>query len=151
MANVAMPAGTPATSTDDAFAALYSDYRTRVEAYIVTRLPRPDRQLAEDLATETFLSLWKHLQAGQVIERPFGLLATMAARRVYDHYRKASNVRETAMDTTHWSFANRNLAPAASGAYEPIRNGHAGDSDPNMDEALRRARESKPRAMAGAA
>jgi DNA-directed RNA polymerase specialized sigma24 family protein len=118
-----MTTSTPSTETS--FETLYATYRPRVEGYIATRLPHRDSQLAEDLASEVFLSLWRsYTTAGRpIVGNPFGLLVTIAARRVADHYRLARSTREAPVDTGHWSFANSNLTPAASGAYEPIRSG----------------------------
>jgi DNA-directed RNA polymerase specialized sigma24 family protein len=117
----AMPTSTP----EAVFTALHQTYRARVENYIVTRLPRPDRQLAEDLATECFLSLWRtYLEPGRTInDRPFGLLATIAARRVYDHYRLARNTREVAADTGDWEFSNREMTTGPAGTYTAAPSG----------------------------
>jgi DNA-directed RNA polymerase specialized sigma24 family protein len=116
----------PGVITPDVqFSELYAAYRPRIEGWIANRLPRPDSQLAEDLAAETFISVWRsYTTAGRTIgDKPFGLLAAIASRRISDHYRLCRNQRETAVDTGHWSFANSNLTPAASGAYEPVRTG----------------------------
>lgn len=123
-----MSAASPAITPDVQFSELYATYRPRIEGYIAARLPRRDCQLAEDLAAEVFLSLWRsHYAPGRDadVQHPWGLLATIAARRTADHFRLARNVRETSVDTGDWSFANSNLTPAASGAYEPVRTGFA--------------------------
>src|ERR1041385_3995204 len=123
-----MPAAPSALTPDVQFSELYATYRPRIEGYIAARLPRRDSQLAEDLASEVFLSLWRsHYAPGRAldVQHPWGLPATIAARRTADHSRLCRNPRETAVDTGHWSFANSNLPPAASGAYEPIRTGFA--------------------------
>lgn len=107
----------------ETFTTLYATYRPRVEAYITNRLPWSDRQLAEDIASEVFLSVWRtHFTAGRAVERPMGLLATVARRRICDHYRLARSTRETAADTGAWQFANRHLAPSR-GAYAAVSTG----------------------------
>jgi DNA-directed RNA polymerase specialized sigma24 family protein len=115
---------TPTTSAETQFAELYATFLPRVEGYIAKRLPRRDSQLAQDLAAEVFTSLWRgHYTQGRPIgEAPWGLLATVAQRRVADHFRLARNQREFAADMSA-TFANRNLTPAASGACEVVNTG----------------------------
>lgn len=115
----------PSAVDTDGFTELYAAYRPRVEGYIATRLPRRDSQLAEDLAAEVFTSLWRtHYAQGRTIEgRPWGLLATVAARRIADHFRLARNVREAAVDTADWQFANRPMERTTAGAYQPAATG----------------------------
>jgi DNA-directed RNA polymerase specialized sigma24 family protein len=116
----------PAAVDADGFTQLYATFRPRVEGYIAARLPRRDSQLAEDLAAEVFTSLWRtHFAPGRDVgvTHPWGLLATIARRRMADHFRLARNVRETATDTADWTFANRALAPATGGALTPVSNG----------------------------
>lgn len=115
----------PAVDTDG-FTQLYATYRPRVEGYIATRLPRRDSQLAEDLAAEVFLSLWRsHYAPGRDAEvrHPWALLATVASRRIADHFRLARNYRETAADMTTWQYANRSLTSGDSGAMSPVNSG----------------------------
>lgn len=114
----------PAVDTDG-FTQLYAGYRPKVEGYIANRLPRRDSQLAEDLAAEVFTSLWRtHYTQGRSIEgRPWGLLATVAARRIADHFRLARNVREAAADTGDWQFANRTMERTTAGAYQLAADG----------------------------
>ncbi|MEW2421256.1 sigma-70 family RNA polymerase sigma factor [Streptomyces nigra] len=109
----------------DGFDALYAAYRPRVEGYIASRLPRRDSQLAEDLAAEVFASLWRSRYAqGRPVEgAPWSLLATIAQRRITDHYRVMRNYRETAADMTSWQYANRVLASDDSGAMSPVSSG----------------------------
>jgi DNA-directed RNA polymerase specialized sigma24 family protein len=147
-----MPADPSAITVEARFADIYTAYRARVAAYIAPQTRGNDRHLVEDLTSETFIRAWRALPQLQADDdtKLFAWLATIARHAVADYYRVARNVREIPADTGDWRYANRNLAPAASGAYEPVRNGHAGDSDPDPDEALRRVRESKPRALAGA-
>jgi RNA polymerase sigma factor (sigma-70 family) len=125
MAEFAMPAGTPAITPEDRFSALYATYLPRVAAFIAPQTRGNDPHLVEDLTSETFIRAWRALPQLQQDDdsRLFSWLATIARRAVTDHYRVARNQRETAVDTGHWSFANSNLTPAASGAYEPVRSG----------------------------
>ena len=112
----------PAVVDADGFTTLYATYRPRVEGYIAARLPRRDSQLAEDLAAEVFLSLWRTRYApGRDVDvrHPWALLATVASRRIADHFRLARNYRETAADMTTWQYANRPLSTGDSGAWSP--------------------------------
>ncbi|MFD6822475.1 RNA polymerase sigma factor [Streptomyces sp. NPDC060085] len=115
----------PLAVDPDGFTQLYATYRPKVENYIAARLPRRDSQLAEDLAAEVFLSLWRsRYAAGRPVEgSPWGLLATIAGRRIADHFRLARNVRETATDTGEWQFANRSMEPSTAGTYQPSATG----------------------------
>jgi DNA-directed RNA polymerase specialized sigma24 family protein len=112
----------PAVDTDG-FTTLYATFRPRVEGYIAARLPRRDSQLAEDLAAEVFLSLWRsHYAPGRDVDvrHPWGLLATVASRRIADHFRLCRNYRETTSDMTSWQYANRPLATSDTGAWSPV-------------------------------
>ncbi|MGA5487260.1 RNA polymerase sigma factor [Streptomyces pseudogriseolus] len=115
----------PAVDTDG-FTELYATYRPRVEGYIAARLPRRDSQLAEDLAAEVFTSLWRTQYApGRpvTIEHPWGLLATVARRRIADHFRVARNTREMTSDMTSWQHANRAMSSTDTGAWLPVNTG----------------------------
>ncbi|MFH8530540.1 sigma factor [Streptomyces tendae] len=115
----------PAVDTDG-FTQLYATYRPRVEGYIAARLPRRDSQLAEDLAAEVFTSLWRtHFAPGRTVtvDHPWGLLATIARRRMADHFRLARNTREMTSDMTSWQHANRAMASSDTGAWSPVNTG----------------------------
>jgi DNA-directed RNA polymerase specialized sigma24 family protein len=80
-------------------AELYANQHRRVLG-IVTRTLRVEDQAAyaEDLAQDVWLMVWQYLLRGNEIERPAGLLAVFAKRRVYAHYRSARVRREAATD-----------------------------------------------------
>ncbi|MDX2515476.1 sigma factor [Streptomyces stelliscabiei] len=116
----------PPAVDSDGFTTLYATFRPKVEGYIAARLPRRDSQLAEDLAAEVFLSLWRsHFAPGRDVEvrHPWGLLATVASRRIADHFRLHRNYRETTSDMTSWQYANRDLTSGNSGAWSPLSSG----------------------------
>ncbi|MFF7842831.1 RNA polymerase sigma factor [Streptomyces ossamyceticus] len=115
----------PPSVDGDGFTQLYATFLPRVEGYIAARLPRRDSQLAEDLAAEVFTSLWRSRYAkGRPVEgAPWGLLATIAQRRMADHFRLCRNYRETAADMTSWQYANRDLTSGNSGAWSPLSSG----------------------------
>ena len=116
----------PVAVDSDGFTQLYATYRPRIEGYIAARLPRLDSQLAEDLAAEVFTSLWRsHFAPGrdQDVRHPWALLATIARRRIADHFRLCRNYRETSADMTTWQYANRSLTSGDSGAWSPVGSG----------------------------
>jgi DNA-directed RNA polymerase specialized sigma24 family protein len=113
---------TPNSAADAQFTALYREYRPRVQGYIRGRLKIYDPQLAEDLTADVFTSLWRsHYKPGRPVEeRVWGLLSTIAARRIVDHYRPKRNTMERPFDTGHWTFASRELVPAGAGTLKPL-------------------------------
>lgn len=137
----------PATP-DELFTATYREYAPLVRRIVLANLNDSDRHLADDLMQETFLRIYRqHVQLDQ-IRHMAGFLGLASRRTVLDHYKVKRNKLEQPVDTGHWTFANRAMAPAAAGTLAPVRAGHQGDSDPDMDEALRRVRQG--RQMAGA-
>ncbi len=124
MTDLAMPAAMPATTPDTEFAELFTAYRTRVQALIAQRLHPDDKHLAEDLTAETFTSVWiTRRNGGRAIEQPFALLATVAKRRICDHYRKAERrISTTPVDAGEWQITNRAYDPAG-GYYTPAATG----------------------------
>lgn len=74
---------------------LYRQHAARVLQIVAASLRQEDRHTAEDIAQDVWVMYWQTLLRGTVITSPAGLLATMARRRVYDHYRSAKIRRET--------------------------------------------------------
>lgn len=101
--------GTP----EQILADVMATYRTRVEAFIASRMYRLDWQLAEDLAQDTFVHLWRwHLTRGTVLdERVFGLLAQIARQMLCQHLRLMSS-HESAVDLTDPANAATRAATA---------------------------------------
>lgn len=85
------------TATDQQFEDIYRAYARQVTLHVARRLYRADPQLAEDLTADTFLALWRKLDAGVHIEHPRALLMLIAERAIAGHFRRASS-RETATD-----------------------------------------------------
>ncbi|MFJ1581761.1 RNA polymerase sigma factor [Streptomyces sp. NPDC088197] len=174
MANSAMPTRSPAQQLNDRFTTIYAKHSERITALVRREVRVADRDIAEDLAADAFFRAWLDLHKCNATTdaQMFAWLAVVARRTVGQHYRIKKNTMERPVDTGHWSFANRDLAPAG-GCYTPSRNGfrtatgddgpaipklpipgprgpvdHDGDSDPDVDELLRRVREH--RALVGA-
>jgi DNA-directed RNA polymerase specialized sigma24 family protein len=124
--DLSMPAGTPATcptTTDDLFTAAYTQYRPMVRRVILGKLGRRDHDLADDLTQNVFLELFRIRNRTDMARDLGGLLHVMARQSVGHWYRVMRNTREVPADTGHWSFANRNLTPAASGTYDVVNTG----------------------------
>lgn len=59
-----------------------------------------DADWADDIAQDVWLAYWRRLLSGRPIDRPAGLLVTLARRRTVDHYRSAATRRERPTDPT---------------------------------------------------
>jgi hypothetical protein len=55
-----------------------------------------------------------------VERRVWGLLSTVADRRIVDYYRPMRNRLERPTDTDHWSLSDRELVPAGGGILKPL-------------------------------
>ena len=152
MADLAMPAarrGTPVQQLDELFTATYTRYLPMVRATIARRLDASQKHLVDDLAQNTFLAFYRYL--GRLDDgRDFGgLLRVMARQSISHHFGVMRNTREKPADLGHWTFANREMGTTGAGYYTPAPTGfrtatlapRPGDSDPDMDEALRRVRQ----------
>ena len=106
------------TGESDVLSEVFAQYSDRVTRFIYTRLNRPDWHLAEDLAQETFLELFRSytLRGREIDDRVWGLLATIARRAISHHFRKFSST-ETTVDTTDWWEARRLPVDYSAEAY----------------------------------
>lgn len=94
-------ASAPAVDRDAAaqyFTELFQQYMPRVRKFIWSRLDVREECLADDLTQETFAELWaKVVLAGKPINKPFGLLCTIARGQLWDHFDRMSS-HERALD-----------------------------------------------------
>lgn len=88
------------TDMSAAFTTIFVQQQARVRYLAAKRVLAGDVALAEDIAQEAFLRLWKYLDAGHTVGNPEALLATLTRRAACDHYRRMSNTREHAADFT---------------------------------------------------
>ena len=143
MANSAMPAAssaiTPAQQLNERFTATYTRYLPMVHATISSRLNSSDKHLVDDLTQNTFLAFYRCLDRIDDGRDFGGLLRVMARQSISHHFRAMRNTRERPTDMGHWTFANRETA--ATGFRTASIASRPGDSDPDMDEALRRVRQ----------
>lgn len=86
-------------AAEQIFTELYREYWDRLRRFIWWRLDIEQGQLAEDLAQETFMELWRlHLLKGKESEgHIYGLLCTMARSQIGKHFRKVCS-KEKALD-----------------------------------------------------
>ncbi|MFE0142201.1 RNA polymerase sigma factor [[Kitasatospora] papulosa] len=154
MAEFAMPAANPATppaqQLNERFATIYAAYLPRITALVGSRIfNAEDKHLTDDLTAEAFTQVWLHLHKCEATTdaKTFSWVATIARRTVAHHFRTKKNLMERPTDLGDWQYANRPLDQAAgyytpaAGGFRTAALGNSGDSDPDMDEALRRARQ----------
>ncbi|MDT0568887.1 sigma factor [Streptomyces sp. DSM 3412] len=152
MADLAMPAarrGTPAEQLSERFTAAYSQYLPMVRATIRGRLTASDAHLVDDLAQNTFLAFYSYLSRLDATRDFGGLLRVMARQSISHHFRVMRHTHERPVDVGSWQYADREMGGTGAGYYIPASTGfrtaaitpRPGDSDPDMDEALRRARQ----------
>ena len=70
----------------DAFGKVYDEYISRIYRFIYFKVSREEE--AQDLASETFLKAWQHIQEGKSVKRISSFLYSIARNLVIDHYRK---------------------------------------------------------------
>ncbi|MER6435450.1 sigma factor [Streptomyces sp. NPDC001185] len=153
MANSAMPAApsaiTPAQQLNERFTRIYAQFQPRITHLVQREVRGGNQHLAEDLTADAFYRAWLDLHkcTATTDGQMYNWLATLARRTVAQHYRWKKNTAETPADLGHWQFSNRAM-DADGGYYTPAPTGfrtatlatRPGDSDPDMDEALRRVR-----------
>ncbi|MER5356097.1 sigma-70 family RNA polymerase sigma factor [Kitasatospora sp. NPDC002551] len=113
MSNAPTLSAAPTPAPRQQFEAIYRTHSQQITTYIARRLFRTDHALAEDLASETFLSLWRGLQSGLQVKYPRALLQTIAQRAISAHFERRS-AWESATD-----FAESTVNIAAGPAFTP--------------------------------
>ncbi|MEU1772632.1 sigma factor [Streptomyces sp. NPDC019922] len=142
---------TPSATLNERFATIYAAYLPRITALVGSRIfNAEDKHLTDDLTAEAFTQVWLHLHKCEATTdaKTFSWVATIARRTVAHHFRTKKNLMERPTDLGDWQYANRPLDQAAgyytpaAGGFRTAALGNSGGSDPDMDEALRRARQS---------
>ncbi|MGW2539448.1 RNA polymerase sigma factor [Kitasatospora sp. NPDC001574] len=110
MSNAPTLSAAPTLTPRQQFEAIYRAHSRQITTYIAANLYRTDRHLAEDLAAETFLRLWRAITDGLQVERPRGILNTIASRVIADHFRRLCS-RETPAD---FAASNHTHIPGAA-------------------------------------
>lgn len=78
------------------FEVLYRDYSVMVRGWLYVQTSY--KELAEDLASETWLKAWKAIQRGVEPEIPGAWLITIAKRLLIDHTRKLEYGRAVSLE-----------------------------------------------------
>ncbi|MFB7474002.1 RNA polymerase sigma factor [Kitasatospora sp. NPDC056184] len=91
MINAPTLSAEPPPAPRQQFEDFYRAHSRQITSHIAAHLYRTDRHLAEDLTSETFLSLWRKMTAGLAVENPRALLQLLADRAIIDHFRRASS------------------------------------------------------------
>lgn len=87
-------------AADQQMTEIHRLYWQRLRTFIWTRIDISQEHLAEDLASETFMELWRrYFLAGRTVEKPYGLLCTIARSQIGEHFRHKGNT-ERALDFT---------------------------------------------------
>jgi DNA-directed RNA polymerase specialized sigma24 family protein len=145
----ATPAMTPAQQLNAQFTTLYAQHRQRLTALVRREVRLGDIDIADDLTADAFYRAWLDLHKCEATtdSEQFAWLATIARRIVGHHYRAKKNTAEIPADIGHWTYSNRAMDHGPGGTYTPAATGfrtariaNSGDSDPDMNEALRRVR-----------
>lgn len=109
-------------TADDLFTAAYREYAPLVRRIVLANLNDGHQHLADDLMQETFLRIYRQRVQLDQIRSMRAFLQLASRRTVLDHYKVKRNKAETATDTGHWSFANREMDPVG-GCYTPAATG----------------------------
>ncbi|MGY3341216.1 hypothetical protein ACVW0K_007409 [Streptomyces filamentosus] len=94
---------TPAADVDLGAAAqqmteVYQQHWERLCVFIWKRLDLWQRDVAQDLASESFAELWaRYFLTGRTVDRPYGLLCTIARSQIGQHFLRKCN-QERALD-----------------------------------------------------
>lgn len=140
---------TPAQQLNERFTTIYTQFQPAITRLVQREVRGGNQHLAEDLTADAFYRAWLDLHKcrAETDGQMYNWLASLARRTVGQYYRVKRNTAETPVDTGTWQYADREMN-AASGYYTPAATGfrtaaitpRPGDSDPDMDEALRRVR-----------
>lgn len=87
-------------AADALFTEIYQQYADRVRVYIWMNLDVWQKQLAEDLTSETFIEVWRlHILTGRWsnVEKPYGFLRLLARSKIGQHFSKKMH-QERALD-----------------------------------------------------
>ncbi|MEV5787581.1 sigma-70 family RNA polymerase sigma factor [Streptomyces sp. NPDC052287] len=106
------------SESSEAFARIFAEHSDSITRYIAGRLNVRDWHLAEDLAQDTFLELFRSytLRDREIDGRVWGLL-TLIARRAISHHFRAYSASERPVDTTDWFEARRLPVDHSAEAY----------------------------------
>lgn len=116
---------TPTQQLNARFTSIYAIHQRRIAALVLHEVRGNDHHLAEDLTSVTFFRAWLDLHKCRATTDTgvYAWLAQIARRTVGQHYRLARNTRETAVDLTHYAYADREFTAGAAGTLQAVRTG----------------------------
>lgn len=80
----------------DAFGRLYDSYIKDIYRFIYFKVG--SKETAQDLSSEAFLRLWKHVSSDKSVNNPRGYLFQIARHLIADHYRHEEGRRPESID-----------------------------------------------------
>lgn len=98
-------------ATETAFLELHDRFADSLFRHAYFRVS--DREIARDIAQESFLRMWEYLVAGNQVDNPKAFLFRVAGNLVIDHYRKKKSGSLEALQ-------EEGFDPAGEGADEII-------------------------------
>ena len=78
-----------ATGDEPAFAELFKRYDRRIYPFVLKMIKNP--VMAEEIAQEIFIKIWRHRESLSVVENPESYILTIAARHTLDQLKKRLN------------------------------------------------------------
>jgi RNA polymerase sigma-70 factor (ECF subfamily) len=103
----------------DAFARIYDAYSVVIYRFIAYKVS--SKEIAEDLASETFLKTWQYLTEGKRVESVRALLYMVARNVVIDHYRAKSRIPgEVSLDESFLIDDEHDTLPAGGVVQDDI-------------------------------
>lgn len=99
-----------AKTDDSAFSVLYNHYFSRIYGYVFKRVG--NRQVAEDIVSETFLKVFANIKDYQFTGYTFGAwIYRIATNNLIDHYRRFGRYREVDLEQSS-EIADEKPGPA---------------------------------------
>lgn len=80
----------------EAFGRLYDRYISEIYRFIYFKVG--EKETAQDLSSEAFLRLWKHVSSDHSVSNPRGYLFKIARHLIADHYRRDEAVKPQSID-----------------------------------------------------
>lgn len=97
----------------DAFGRLYDRYVKDIYRFIYFKIG--SKETAQDLSSEAFLRLWKHVSSDNAVFNPRGYLFKIARHLIADHYRNEDANRAESLDQVV-TFSNESTSVHSEGA-----------------------------------
>lgn len=134
-------------SADEWFEECYAEHADSIFRFAYAKVS--DREVALDLAQESFMRLWDQVRDGAAMEHPRAFLFTVVRNLVIDHYRKKKTASLDAMVEDGREFAGNAASPETDAAYHEALGAILALEEPYRDVVyLRYVEEIPPREVA---